>query len=296
MRPGDAALNKHLYDTAVVPIERTVGEVAGGAHFSPGAHGITAGLGGPVEPHVKVPEHWRNPAVLAHELGHADIHSNRIGRMIQNPATTMAGTVGAGSIGALGGFASGFSDDKTVRRAGLLAPLAMNIPTLAYEAGASIQGLRKLRQGGAGFGQLANAAKMLAPAYGSYALRAAKDTAGAAGSQAIGTAIHSSLKRRAERKAGEVSKTAAGAPTRGGFMMASDIPSYRPPRLDRAIQKDGAYESEPGTNIDKTSEPKGKLKGKGKTAMHCLKVWHCSHGIRSRRASTACLLRSLLSS
>ena len=47
-------------------------------------------------------------------------------------------------------------------------------------------------------------------------------------------------------------------------MMASDIPNYRPPRLDRAIQKDGAYESEPGTNIDKTSEPKGKLKGKEK--------------------------------
>jgi hypothetical protein len=37
-------------------------------------------------------------------------------------------------------------------------------------------------------------------------------------------------------------KTAAGAPTRGGFMQASDIPPYRPPRLDQAVQKDGSFE------------------------------------------------------
>lgn len=34
-------------------------------------------------------------------------------------------------------------------------------------------------------------------------------------------------------------KIAAGAPTRGNFMMASDLPPFRAPRLDRAIQKDG---------------------------------------------------------
>ena len=36
-------------------------------------------------------------------------------------------------------------------------------------------------------------------------------------------------------------KEAAGAPTRGGFMMASDVPAFKQPRLDRAIQKDSAF-------------------------------------------------------
>jgi hypothetical protein len=48
-----------------------------------------------------------------------------------------------------------------------------------------------------------------------------------------------------------LAKAAAGAPTRGNFMMASDVPPFKAPRLDRAIQKDGAYESEPYTSIFK---------------------------------------------
>jgi hypothetical protein len=51
-------------------------------------------------------------------------------------------------------------------------------------------------------------------------------------------------------------KAAAGAPTRGNFMMASDIPSYRPPRLDRAIQKAGELETEPRVDIFKGAAPK----------------------------------------
>lgn len=38
-------------------------------------------------------------------------------------------------------------------------------------------------------------------------------------------------------------KAAAGAPTRGNFMMASDVPPFKAPRLDRAIQKDGCMET-----------------------------------------------------
>lgn len=41
----------------------------------------------------------------------------------------------------------------------------------------------------------------------------------------------------------ELAKAAAGAPTRGNFMMASDVPPFKAPRLDRAIQKDGALET-----------------------------------------------------
>jgi hypothetical protein len=59
-------------------------------------------------------------------------------------------------------------------------------------------------------------------------------------------------------------KAAASAPTRGNFMMASDLPSYRPPRLDQAIQKDGAYESEPYTSVFKGADLEGEKKTKVK--------------------------------
>lgn len=63
-----------------------------------------------------------------------------------------------------------------------------------------------------------------------------------------------------------VDKTAAGAPTRGGFMMASDIPSYRPPRLDQAIQKEGDFEGKrmklEGDAVIEVDK-KGKSLGKG---------------------------------
>jgi len=52
----------------------------------------------------------------------------------------------------------------------------------------------------------------------------------------------------------EKDKVAASAPTRGNFMMASDIPSFRAPRLDVAIQKDGAFEdTKKGTEKDSDS-------------------------------------------
>ena len=44
-----------------------------------------------------------------------------------------------------------------------------------------------------------------------------------------------------------VQKVAASAPTRGNFMMASDIPSFRAPQLGAAIQKNSAFGDEKGT-------------------------------------------------
>lgn len=200
-RPGDAALVEHLTKNSPVPIERPDYPVLGGAHFSPGSHSIGgAGAGGPAYPHVKVPRDMKNPAVLAHELGHAGIDKNRLGHMIQNPLTMVAASKAAPIASSVGGFASGFSDDKRVRRAGILAPLALQAPMLAYEAGASLAGLNRLRRGGANLGQLANAGKLLLPAYGTYAAQAAGHVAGAAGGQAIGAGIHGALKRRAARK------------------------------------------------------------------------------------------------
>jgi len=49
-------------------------------------------------------------------------------------------------------------------------------------------------------------------------------------------------------------KVAASAPTRGNFMMASDIPSFRAPQLGAAIQKNGAFEdTKKGTEKDSDS-------------------------------------------
>ena len=61
-----------------------------------------------------------------------------------------------------------------------------------------------------------------------------------------GVYLHDRLKKRKE-------KTAAGAPTRGNFMQASDIPAFKWPRLDQAIQKNGGNAE---VMEGKSSEPK----------------------------------------
>jgi hypothetical protein len=221
-RPGDAAMEEYLTRTAPVPVLRPEGPVLGGAHFSPGASSLGgAAAGGPAGPHVKVPRDWKNPATLAHELGHAEIHKSRLGHLIQNPVTMAAASAGAPLASSVGGFASGFSDDPRIRRAGILAPLVMQAPQLLYEAGASVKGLQKMRRGGASAGQLLNAGKMLLPAYGTYAAGAAKNVAGAAAGQAVGGGIHGALKRRAERKAGLKKKEGMYRLTDGTLPMTS---------------------------------------------------------------------------
>jgi hypothetical protein len=50
-------------------------------------------------------------------------------------------------------------------------------------------------------------------------------------------------------------KLAAGAPTRGNFMMASDMPAFRPPRLDQAIQKNSGGTSMPVTDLQPKPAP-----------------------------------------
>ncbi len=180
---------------------------------------------------------------LAHELGHADIAKSRLGRAVQNPATATMGSFAA-PIGALSGGLSGMSDNKTVQRLGVAAPLLAAAPQLAYEAAATIKGLSRLRRGGASGGDLLHAMKALGPGFGSYAGNAA---------MGVGSAL---MTQRAVQQArfdqeAAKNKTAAGAPTRGNFMMASDIPPFKAPRLDKAIQKDGAYEAEPYTSIFK---------------------------------------------
>ncbi len=160
--------------------------MAGGAHFS-------AGKEGPLAKYL--PEHTnhdeyvsaggsKNPSILAHELGHADINRSRLGRLAQNPLGISAGAM-AGNVGALTGGATAFSDDERVQRAGVLAPLALSAPQLAFEAAASVQGLRRMRGAGANAKQLLHGAKTLAPAFGTYAGRAAAGSMGALQAQGM---------------------------------------------------------------------------------------------------------------
>jgi hypothetical protein len=143
---------------------------------------------------------YRSPSVLAHELGHAGINESRVGRLVQNRATIRAGA-GAGGIGAAAGFASGaFSDDPRVHRAALAVPALASLPTLGYEAAATLSGLGKLRRGGADKAQMARALKTLGPAWGTYAVRTGMGTAAALANQGVGGAIRHKVKSQSKEK------------------------------------------------------------------------------------------------
>ncbi len=86
-------------------------------------------------------------------------------------------------------------------------------------------------------------------------------------SMATGTGLlnrYGDLKARRASEEKEKRKAAASAPTRGNFMMASDIPPFRAPRLDRAIQKNSGETSMPTDNVrpaqlENSSKYAGKL-------------------------------------
>lgn len=126
----------------------------------------------------------RSPAVLAHELGHADIQASRGGRLIQNAPTRMLG-MGASGVGLISGGLSGLSDDPRARALGLAAPAIAAAPMLASEGLASFKAVRHLRGAGASKGQMWRAAKTLLPAWGTYASHAGKGVANAAIAQGL---------------------------------------------------------------------------------------------------------------
>lgn len=102
------------------------------------------------------------PAILAHELGHAEIDDSFIGRMAQSPVGRTA-PVSVGNL--LGAVALG----RGQHAAGTASVAAGFVPVLAQEALASIKGVRKLREAGASEEELADAKKRLLAAWGTYA-------------------------------------------------------------------------------------------------------------------------------
>jgi hypothetical protein len=125
-----------------------------------------------------------SPSTLAHEIGHAEIHNSRLGRLVQNKATTIGGKLSP-LIGFAGGLATGGSEDETTRNVGMSSGAIAAAPMLAYEAGASVKGYQNLKRLGANPQELARARKILIPAWGTYgALGGAALASGVLGSAA----------------------------------------------------------------------------------------------------------------
>lgn len=138
-----------------------------------------------------------DPAIMSHELGHREINKSTWGKLLQNPVTTGLG-MASPLIGMGAGYASGAaSDDPTVKRLGIAAPLLAAAPMLAYEGLASIKGLRNLKRIGASPAQMAEARSKLLGAFGTYATHAGTGVGGALVGQAIGE-HHRRAKKSAE--------------------------------------------------------------------------------------------------
>jgi hypothetical protein len=100
--------------------------------------------------------------VLAHELGHVQIHENVLGRLIQNlPARISHATSGLSGIPASMLMAKGSNW-------GILLPAALAAPTLLSEAIASVKGDSLLQEAKATKEQQGQYRKRMLRAYGTY--------------------------------------------------------------------------------------------------------------------------------
>jgi len=120
----------------------------------------------------------KHPAILAHELGHAALDANPVGRVIQNKITNrFARLYGAvpllpsmmASSGV--GMATAHSDNEVVRGLGRWAPMLAAAPHLMAEGGASLSGLMQMRRAGASKRQLLKGVGQLVPAFSTYAAK-----------------------------------------------------------------------------------------------------------------------------
>lgn len=193
--PGDSALMSRVRQNATVPIHDAPNGV--NAYVAPASTGFGRKIndmaldqigmkGTEIGPKgaVLLGKDSRAPGALAHELGHADLQSSRLGRVVQNTPTRALG-MGASGVGLISGGLSGLSDDPRTRALGLAAPAIAAAPMLASEGLASFKAVRHLRGAGASKGQMWRAAKTLLPAFGTYAAHAGKGVANAAIAQGL---------------------------------------------------------------------------------------------------------------
>jgi hypothetical protein len=237
---ADQGLAGRIRASSPVPIEE--GRLSA---FVPGGTKLPEVLGG-TKPHSRIMLGMGgegSAATVAHEIGHADIHANRFGRMLQNPVTTRMGGL-APLAGLAGGIASGFSDDPDTRRAAIVAPLALSAPQLAYEAGATALGLRRMRRQGASMREIGRGLGTILPAQATYGMQAASGVTGALLGQRLGTSLRPPEKKPRRRKE---------AGLRENF-------------FDKVEKKDGKWEWTAAVNSD--GYPKIKDDGKLRLASH----------------------------
>lgn len=170
-----------------------------------------------------------NPAVLAHEMGHAAMLRKKrskdiIGKaahskvgdimsiptnIISNPSEKVrhvgeAGFLGAGIIHGVKSAKREEEGDikkaKKERRKGLIRSAVLVSPTLIREASASRKGMKYLRESGASKDTLRQSRKVLGNAFGTYASAALKPIALEAGGTAIGYGAHKLISKSKKKK------------------------------------------------------------------------------------------------
>ncbi len=134
---------------------------------------------------------FKNADVLSHELGHSIYtRSGRKGGIIGKTAHKIYHSPigkGIGIVNVVNGFDSGVKAEKAKlegkreskfnRARSIAVPLALSAPMLISEGAASVKGLKLLKQSGASKKLMNEAKKNLATAYGTYVMRAGRDTA-----------------------------------------------------------------------------------------------------------------------
>jgi len=138
------------------------------------------------------------PATLAHELGHALVDQHPATRWTQSPTAKMLSLARGPYAAAALGAATGLTDDKATRAAGLALPAAAHLPKLLSEGLASAHGLKLVHAAG---GSRRKALASLLPAFGTYATAAAEDTAASAASQAGISGVRRLYERHKKDKA-----------------------------------------------------------------------------------------------
>lgn len=159
------------------------------------------------KPYVTVSS--KNPAVLAHEMGHIDFSGSKIGKHVQNPYLYQGLTgkpVQGGLLGA--SFASGINsaikkskgeDEEFVsKHAAWALPTLTHTPMLASEFEASRRGLKNLKSLGASKAVMAKSKKDLALAGASYLTKAGAWVGGNYAARGLGKMIGSSIAEEME--------------------------------------------------------------------------------------------------
>ena len=136
----------------------------------------------------------QDPAVLAHEMGHAKIDQSALGKLVQHRYVRAASTIGAPAGAVLSGYAAGSGLGPIAGALiGAAAPFLINSPVLVAEALASKKGVDALRRAGMPEAEIGKARATLLKAFGSYATL---PTLGAIEGAVIGGMAGSGTKRR----------------------------------------------------------------------------------------------------